>query len=137
MSLIDLSERRTESYKEFQQYSSSSDSMVFIQGLTQTNDLPASIDLCVGDFWFDCREETLFAIPAEGVELIPRMSAVLQTQEKLALPKNVYGILSGKGSLIFRLLTRNCKSHRFTRLFGKRRVGFLWRPGVALSGAGR
>jgi hypothetical protein len=39
--------------------------------------------------------------------------------------------------LIFRLLTRNCKSHRFTRLSEKRRVGFLWRPAVALSGAGR
>jgi hypothetical protein len=36
-----------------------------------------------------------------------------------------------------RLLTRNCKSHRFTRLSEKRPVGFLWRPGVALSGAGR
>jgi len=35
------------------------------------------------------------------------------------------------------LLTRNCKSHRFTRLSEKRRVGFLWRPAVALSGAGR
>jgi type I restriction enzyme, S subunit len=37
---------------------------------------------------------------------------------------------------LFRLLTRMCKSHRFTRLSEERRVGFLWRPAVALSAAG-
>ena len=40
------------------------------------------------------------------------------------------------GSSVFWLLTRICKSIRFTRLSGKRRVGFLWRPTVALSAAG-
>ncbi|WP_420239329.1 hypothetical protein ACOBR2_07070 [Telmatobacter bradus] len=34
------------------------------------------------------------------------------------------------------LLTRMCKGHRFTRLSERRRVGFLWRPAVALSAAG-
>lgn len=101
MSLVDLSRRQTNSYEQFQRFSCSSDSLVFIQNLAHSGDLPASIDLSVGEYWFDCREEALFEIPADGIELLPRMSAVIQTNERLALPKNVYGLLSGKGTLIF------------------------------------
>jgi hypothetical protein len=68
-------------------------------------------------------------MPMPGVSLIPGTKPPEQPDFDVIKIEVDNAVKNG-------LLTRKCKRHRFTRLSERRRVGFLWRRAVALSGAG-
>ena len=61
----------------------------------------ASLDLTVGDRMFDSAGSVPREIPTTGIVLRAGQAVVVYTRETLSLPLNVFGLLSGKGRLIF------------------------------------
>jgi len=62
----------------------------------------SSVELSVGAFWFDCEKEKDYRISDSGLEIRPNGFVVIETKETIALPCNIFGLLTGKGALIFR-----------------------------------
>lgn len=100
MSILDLSVRLTDNEELFGDFSKSSDSLILIR--PQSKPDGCSVDLCVGNYWFDCEKEREYAIDPDGFHLHPNAFAVIETQEVVALPQNAFGLLTGKGTHIFR-----------------------------------
>ncbi|HEX4808660.1 MAG TPA: hypothetical protein VH325_07015 [Bryobacteraceae bacterium] len=101
MGVLDLSVRMTDSWDSYHKYASSSDSLVFISPLPQLTDGPSSVDLMVGERCYKQNEDRYFLI-GEGVTLGARQSLLVDTAEKVATPYNVFGLVTGKGSQIFK-----------------------------------
>jgi deoxycytidine triphosphate deaminase len=114
MSVLDLSVRLTDDEQRFADFGNSSDSLILIRrppksdgSLVKPDDLSVmsegpSVLLSVGEYWYDCERERDFAIDKDGFQLHPNTSVVIETLEEVALPQNVFGLLTGKGLHIFR-----------------------------------
>jgi deoxycytidine triphosphate deaminase len=100
MSILDLTARLTDDESRFGEFKRSSDSLILIRPRATPDG--SSVDLSVGDCWFDCEKERDYRISDEGLELRPGGFAVIESQEEVALPHNVFGLLTGKGVHIFR-----------------------------------
>jgi deoxycytidine triphosphate deaminase len=100
MSIVDLSVRLTDNEKLFGDFNKSRDSLILVRPLVKPDG--SSVDLSVGEYWFDCENERDYAIGEDGFELHPNGFAVIETFEEVALPQNVFGLLTGKGKHIFR-----------------------------------
>jgi len=102
MSIVDLKSRLTLDWNAFNEYMKSSDSLICIDGpIILADDGPAAVDLSIGDRWLDHRDNTQYLIPKEGLHLKPNQSTVVVTQQRIALPLNVFGLVTGKGKYIF------------------------------------
>jgi deoxycytidine triphosphate deaminase len=100
MSAILLKRRLTSSEDDYRKSLRSDDSLILISPLPEACD-PVSADLSVGDRIFESETSTQRGIPEEGITLRPRRAIVVYTNERLCVPHNVFGIVSGKGSLIY------------------------------------
>jgi deoxycytidine triphosphate deaminase len=102
MAVIDLSTRLTNDWNQYQNNKRSSDSYIYISPLSyKLDDGPASVDLSVGDKWFVQNNNVAYTITEEGVTLNPFQSILIETQEQISLPYNVFGLVTGKGLQIF------------------------------------
>ena len=107
MSLVDLKHRLTTDFEQFQKWKRSSDSLVYISASDDTKlkellfDAPSSLDLTVGDQWFSCADNAFWKIPSSGVTIKPQTSVVLETEQRVGVPLNVFGLVTGKGHYIF------------------------------------
>lgn len=103
MSAINLIQRITDDKKKYHDALNSDDSLIYIKPIVPIEESePGSLDMFVGDNIYDTDRQQAFTIPAAGIEIKPGRCFVVQTRELLMLPHNLVGILSGKGSLIFR-----------------------------------
>lgn len=101
MSIINLESRVTNDWPTYQRCAKSSDSLIYLDGELKLDDGPASLDLSVGEHWYDSRVNQLCKVPSDGLLLAVRSSIVLESAERIALPNNVFGIVTGKGQFIF------------------------------------
>jgi dUTPase len=105
MSVVDLSARLTDDWDNFNRYQKSSDSLIFVEGpIALGNDGPAALNLFIGQSWFNERDGSSYLIPPDGLLIRPHQVAVIETQQRLALPLNIFGFVTGKGKFIFQAL---------------------------------
>jgi len=100
MSILDLAVRLTDDERLFGEYNKSSDSLILMKPFAKPDG--SSVDLSVGEYWFDCKNEKDYVIGEDGFELHPNGFAVIESLQEVALPQNVFGLLTGKGRHIFR-----------------------------------
>lgn len=96
MSIIDLSRRVTESRDGFERNKRSFESLIFVSSPVELDESRVSFDLSVGDNWYDHRTKRLFSIDEKGLFVPPKSSVVIITQQRVALPTNVFGLVTGK-----------------------------------------
>lgn len=102
MSVVDLSRRVTTDWDTFNRYKFSPDSFAFVDGtVCLPDDSKVALDLAVGEAWYDARRETFIAIPSDGLKIAARSAVVVETGQKITVPFNMFGIVTGKGKYIF------------------------------------
>ena len=103
MSIIDLTSRCTSDWEKFNSFLKSNESYIFIEGKEIIkNDDPAALDLKVGSRWYNNKDNKFYAIPKDGLNIQPKHSVIVETEQRLALPFNIFGLVTGKGRYIFR-----------------------------------
>ena len=102
MSVVDLHARLTDDWEDFNRWVRSSDSLIYIDGKVLIADNgPASLELSVGQRWLNHRDGSFYRVPAEGLQVRPHQAVVVETEQRLALPLNVFALVTGKGKYIF------------------------------------
>ena len=97
-----LEERLTTEERLYDRYRASSSSLVYVDGAADRRaDEPASLDLCVGGRWYDPGIGSTFPLPDNGYVLRPGRTLVVETQQRLRLPDNLFGLVTGRGKYIF------------------------------------
>lgn len=103
MSVVDLNSRITNNWQDYYNYKKSSSSYIHIKGPVYLDDSgPATIDISVGESYYDYKRGRELKIPPKGLRISPGKSVLLTIEQKIALPLNVFGIVSGKGKNIFK-----------------------------------
>lgn len=102
MSVIDLKKRHTFDWDEMHKHLSSPDSMVYLGNTRKDVSCPTSIDLNVGSVYIIPGSNQTYAIPDEGLKIKPHRSVVVYTEQRMKLPYNVFGVVTGKGTFIFK-----------------------------------
>jgi deoxycytidine triphosphate deaminase len=101
MSVVDLNSRLTDNWEAFSRNVNSSDSYVYIDTLRSLSDGPSSLELSIGIRCFVHKEAKYYAIPEDGLRLAPFQSILIETKQSIALPNNIFGLVTGKGTQIF------------------------------------
>ncbi len=103
MGVIDLNVRLTKEWGQYNDFLKSSDSLIFIDPDTFIgDDLPSSIHLTVGKRCFHLKDNVYYDIPIDGIQVKPFTTILVETEQKLGLPFNIFGLVTGKGNLIFK-----------------------------------
>lgn len=103
MAIVDVGERVTNDKKVYNSALKSSKSYIYLEdGVSSENAAPATINLTVGNQWYNCHDEKFYQIPPKGIKVKPGRSVVLETKQTIGLPYNVFGIIFGTGKNIFR-----------------------------------
>lgn len=101
MSILDLNKRQTNDWEEMHKHLSSPDSMVYIDNVRI--DATTSIDLNVGEAYIIPGSNHTYSIPeTDGLKVKPHRSVVIYTKQRIKLPYNVFGVVTGKGLFIFK-----------------------------------
>lgn len=100
--IVDLSTRHTASETHFDARKHSPTSVVFVDRPIEFPDGPGVFELHVGDVYFQPGDATRRELPASGFRLGPGAAVVVETSEKIRVPRNMAGVVLGKGSLIFK-----------------------------------
>lgn len=102
MSIINLNKRITNDIDLYNNFSRSSDSLIFIKDSWTTDESgPDCLLLTVGRCWYD-NARYLEINSRKGIKIKPHASIVIETSEEIALPLNMYGLLFGAGSNIYK-----------------------------------
>lgn len=102
MSVVDLTRRITTDWDAFNRCVRSCDSLIFFEKAVPTiSDPPGSVDLYVGSRWFDPSEDRFYSVEDSGLQVKPHSCVVIEVEQRIALPHNVMGIVTGKGRFIF------------------------------------
>lgn len=102
MAIVHLNKRVTNSTDEYNKYLRSSDSLIFVKGnWTADESGPDCLSLKVGECWYD-NARYIEIDSKKGIKIKPHGSIVLETAEEIALPLNMYGLLFGAGSNIYK-----------------------------------
>lgn len=101
MSIVDLSNRLTNNFDDYYRFVKSSDSLIFVSNTVPLADGPSSLELTVGDTWFDCNDNIAYDVSSNGVAIKAGTAAVIQTEQIVGVPSNVFGLMTGKGKFIF------------------------------------
>jgi deoxycytidine triphosphate deaminase len=128
MSLINLCHRLTRDPGEFDRCSRSSDSFIFVDREIEPGDGDASLDLTVGEAWFHGGDNVEYRIQDDGLSLKPGDSCVVETNERIGVPANAFGLVTGKGKYIFQGVLVSP---------GKMDPGFFQRLRIGLYNGGR
>lgn len=102
MSVIDLKTRKSQDWGEMHQHLQSPDSKIYVKPILDNNVCPTSMDLEVGDAYILPGSNQTFRIPPEGLKVKPKTSVVVHTNQRLKLPYNVFGVVTGKGIFIYK-----------------------------------
>lgn len=102
MSIVHLSKRITKDIDKYNEYLRSSDSLIYLTEPWEMDESgPDCLSLTVGECWYD--DARYLEIDSKrGIKIKPHDSAVIETAEEIALPFNMYGLLFGAGSNIYR-----------------------------------
>lgn len=102
MPVIDLSRRITNDWKQYNENKKSYESYIYIKSekdlVIQSN---TSVNLTIGDTWYSGEKHTNIMIDEKGIKIKPKKYVVLTTEQHFAIPRNVFGIVVGKGINIF------------------------------------
>ncbi len=101
MSLIDLKDRITDDWILYNKQKKSFKSKIFVSnGIKLDNDSYKTLNLTVGDSYWKNGVE--IAIPKNGIKLKSNESILISSKQKIALPYNVFGVITGVGTNIFK-----------------------------------
>lgn len=101
MSVVDLRTRHTTDWNLFCENISSSESYLFVNNLQDSDFYETSLDLSVGNKCMYKEHDKVFKIPSEGMKLRSGQSAIVYTKNQIAVPLNMYGVVTGTGMRIF------------------------------------
>jgi deoxycytidine triphosphate deaminase len=102
MAIIDLSTRITTDWTLYNKYKASSDSYIYISEEVNKDAIcSTSMDLHVGDKCFNPDKNEEFFIPDSGLFIKPKETVIISTRSKIALPFNIFGVVTGKGNYIY------------------------------------
>ena len=100
MSVVELKSRMTTEWDNFHGNICSSDSLVYcnkkIESEQENNFL---LEVSVGNYFYDSNFRKQ-SISDSGLVLKPKEYYLIETEEKIALPNNILGIIVGKGTMI-------------------------------------
>ena len=106
MSVLDLRKRATDNWTSMHEHLQSPDSYIYIgmeDGLMDAMESnPISLDLKVGSSFILPGSNRSFLIPNKGLVIKPKQSVVIFTQQRVKLPYNVFGVVTGKGAYIYK-----------------------------------
>jgi deoxycytidine triphosphate deaminase len=102
MLVIDLKHRTTSDWNSFDQNKKSSDSLIFIDSKNVKDDGACCLDFTVGDRWFNQTNSQWYTIPEDGFILKSNESITIETSERLAVPLNIFGVVTGVGRNIYK-----------------------------------
>lgn len=108
MSIVNLEKRITRDLDDYYKYWRSNDSLIYVKKESADDDIPitdgSGLDcllLTVGSCWYEDARR-LEIDKKKGIKIRPHTSIVIETDEKIALPLNMYGLLFGAGCNIYR-----------------------------------
>ncbi|RZM73950.1 hypothetical protein C3B51_20475 [Pseudoalteromonas rubra] len=99
MGILSIKEKHTDSNEAFERNKKSDASLIYTDAGTVEE---FSIELSVGDQWAkDLTKEkaSMFEIEGEGISIKPQSSIVLEVQEHIQVPFNMYGLVIQTGSV--------------------------------------
>nr|WP_154894449.1 hypothetical protein [Paenibacillus xylanexedens] len=104
--IVDIKRRTTKDWELYKKYIKSIESYIYLDKETSDSGLKegetASLDFTVGKRWFNLNDSRWYTIPKEGVILKSNEGATFETYEHLALPMNIFGVVTGVGRHIYR-----------------------------------
>lgn len=102
MSIIDLARRVTSDWDKYNENIKSYESYIYIKGekdlIIQSN---TSINITVGDTWYNSGNHSDVRMPDSGVKIKPQKYVVFSTEQYFGIPRNVVGMVVGKGVNIY------------------------------------
>ncbi len=102
MSLLSLRDRLTTDVSEYIANRESAESKVLVVGEKPILDNAGfTLDLHVGSAWFDCYRQTYYELPSKGLKIKAGQATVIEVAEEIGVPHNAFGIVTGKGRLIY------------------------------------
>lgn len=101
MSIIDVRERITDNWDNYQKKLHSSDSSIFCDPLDITKATISILDISVGAHYYNSSMKKL-DVPECGIMVKNGEFVVIETLELIAIPNNILGVVSGKGTFIVR-----------------------------------
>lgn len=102
MAIVNLSKRLTTDFEDYGQYIKSSDSFIYEADKYPTDESgPDCLTLTVGNCWYD-QVRYIEIDPKRGIKVRPHTGVVIETNEEIALPLNIYGLIFGAGSNIYK-----------------------------------
>lgn len=102
MALINLNKRVTDNWSVRCDNLESPDSFIFIKNRANENVAnPASMEIEVGDVYILPGNSKQYKIPDDGLYVNPKQSIIIYSRQKMSLPYNVFGLVTGKGYYIF------------------------------------
>lgn len=100
MAIVNLIKRITNNKEKYHEYVKSSDSLIYVKEEYQLDSSGADcLALSVGECWYD--NGRYIKIGEKGVKVRRRSTVVIVTQESIALPLNIYGLIFGSGKNIY------------------------------------
>ncbi|QKZ15094.1 dCTP deaminase domain-containing protein [Spirosoma sp. KUDC1026] len=102
MAVVDLETRLTKDWKIYNSNLKSSDSLIYISPhIDNIEDGPSSLDLSVGNKFLFQDSGKYYIMPEDGVYIEPFSAILIETEQRICLPLNVFGIVIGKGHQIY------------------------------------
>lgn len=101
MSVIDLAYRTTNAWEIYNQQKRDAESKLYVSGKTIfDNDGAQCLNVTVGENYL--RKGQPVSIPNKGLKIPPRSVFVIETEQSIAVPLNMFGLVYGMGENIFR-----------------------------------
>ncbi|MEJ5092585.1 hypothetical protein GEO21_21340, partial [Sphingobacterium faecium] len=101
MAIVNINRRMTSEYEKFQKSKKSNDSLIYVDKIPSRSPHELSLDLHVGDIYEIVNQNKKYKISEQGLVLSPGQSILIEINEFIEIPNNIFGIVTGKGSKIF------------------------------------
>lgn len=102
MAIINLDKRVTDDWSVRCNNLESPDSFIYIKDRANEKVVnPASMEIEVGDVYILPGNSQQYKIPEDGLSIDPKQSVVIYSRQKISLPYNAFGLVTGKGNYIF------------------------------------
>jgi dCTP deaminase len=102
MPIINLKRRGTQDNRLISVDDKSPESHVCICPYKEEKISPVAVDVTVGEEYILPGDSRTYEITDRGIRIKPECSVIIRTAERICLPLNVFGIVTGKGSNIFK-----------------------------------
>ena len=102
MALINLNKRITDDWTIRCNNLKSPNSFIYVLNRTNERVLnPASMEIGVGDVYILPGNSQQYKVPDNGLTVEPKQTVIIYSKQKIALPYNAFGLVTGKGNFIF------------------------------------